>query len=124
MADRYRTFVGALTTANTTIFTVPLANVAATPPVPVTTYIAQSVYVAHHDTSGGGNRYVTGWFVDYSNSNTATKVIQYDMPEDQAPTLLSPAPIVFEGGDSLIIQAEEDNHINYMVSVLEIKEQQ
>jgi hypothetical protein len=42
MSDRFRTF--ALTPANTgvnTLFTVPVANVAATPPTPVTTFMVQ-----------------------------------------------------------------------------------
>jgi hypothetical protein len=43
MSDRFRTF--ALTPANTgvnTLFTVPVANVAATPPTPVTTFMVQN----------------------------------------------------------------------------------
>jgi hypothetical protein len=42
MADVFKNFTGAVTTANTTIFTVPQANVAATPPVPATTYVAKT----------------------------------------------------------------------------------
>ena len=45
MADRFRTF--ALTPANTganTLFTVPVANVAATPPTPVTTFMVKTDY--------------------------------------------------------------------------------
>jgi hypothetical protein len=45
MSDRFRTF--ALTPANTgvnTLFTVPVANVAATPPTPVTTFIEKPLF--------------------------------------------------------------------------------
>mgnify|MGYP005997625037 CR=1 FL=1 len=44
MSDRFRTF--ALAPANTganTLFTVPVANVAATPPTPVTTFMVKTI---------------------------------------------------------------------------------
>ena len=53
MSDRFRTF--ALTPANTgvnTLFTVPVANVAATPPTPVTTFIAKTIIL--HNQAGSG----------------------------------------------------------------------
>ncbi len=53
MSDRFRTF--ALTPANTganTLFTVPVANVAATPPTPVTTFMVKTIVL--HNQAGSG----------------------------------------------------------------------
>ena len=53
MPDRFRTF--ALSPANTganTLFTVPTANVAATPPVPVTTFMVKTI-ILHNDAGSG-----------------------------------------------------------------------
>ena len=54
MADRFRTFkiIPANTGANT-LFTVPTANVAASPPVPVTTFILKTIIL--HNKSGSGS---------------------------------------------------------------------
>ena len=44
MADVFKRFIANLTTTDlTTIFTVPTANVAATPPTPVSTFIVKTI---------------------------------------------------------------------------------
>ncbi len=43
MADVFKRFIANLTTTDlTTVFTVPTANVAASPPVPVSTFISKN----------------------------------------------------------------------------------
>ena len=44
MADVFKRFITNVTTTDlTTVFTVPTANVASTPPVPVSTFIVKSI---------------------------------------------------------------------------------
>jgi len=66
MPDRFRTF--ALSPANTganTLFTVPVADVAATPPVPVTTFMVKTI-VLHNDSGSGTLNAV----LTYNNGST------------------------------------------------------
>ena len=122
MADVFKNFTGILdTTANSTVFTVPIANVAATPPVPATTYIAKTFFVVHEAVT---------------NPKTLIKAFHYDASEDQtigfaaeieagaAINLFQNGIYVFEAGDQLIINSNIANNINWSVSLLEIKGQQ
>jgi len=53
MADVFKRFTQkAANTAAITIFTVPVANVAATPPTPVSTFIVQTI-ILHNDSGSG-----------------------------------------------------------------------
>jgi hypothetical protein len=114
MSDRFRTF--ALTPANTgvnTLFTVPVANVAATPPTPVTTFIAKTI-VLHKGTLDAVLTYNDG-STDFEINNVsvahqATKIIN--------------GTFVFEGGDSLKVTSSSASNLVIKVSVLEIKAQQ
>lgn len=122
MADVFKNFTGILnTTANATIFTVPVANVAASPPVPVTTYVAKTFFIVHEAVS---------------NPKTLVQAYHYDASENQtigfaaeisagvATNLFQNGIYVFEGGDQLIVNANIANNINWSVSLLEIKAQQ
>ena len=122
MADVFKNFTGILdTTANATIFTVPVANVAATPPVPATTYVAKTFFVVHEAVT---------------NPKTLVSAYHYDASEDQtigfaaevsagvALNLFQNGVYVFEAGDQLIVNANIANNINWSVSLLEIKGQQ
>ena len=122
MADVFKNFTGILdTTANSTIFTVPIANVAATPPVPATTYIAKTFFVVHEAVT---------------NPKTLVRAYHYDASEDQtigfaaeieagaAINLFQNGIYVFEAGDQLIVNSNIANNINWSVSLLEIKGQQ
>lgn len=122
MADVFKNFTGILTTtANSTIFTVPVANVAASPPVPVTTYIAKTFFIVHEAVT---------------NPKTLVQAYHYDASENQtigfaaeisagvATNLFQNGIYVFEGGDQLIVKANIANNINWSVSLLEIKAQQ
>ena len=122
MADVFKNFTGILdTTANATIFTVPVANVAASPPVPVTTYVAKTFFIVHEAVT---------------NPKTLVQAYHYDASENQtigfaaeisagvATNLFQNGIYVFEGGDQLIVKANIANNINWSVSLLEIKAQQ
>lgn len=122
MADVFKNFTGILdTTSNATIFTVPTANVASTPPIPTTTYIAKTFFVVHEAVT---------------NPKTLVKAFHYDASEGQtigfaaeitagqATNLFQNGIYVFEEGDQLIINSNIANNINYSVSLLEIKGQQ
>ena len=52
MADVFKRFITNVTTTDlTTVFTVPTANVAATPPVPVSTFIVKTINTHNYDGS-------------------------------------------------------------------------
>ena len=52
MADVFKRFITNITTTDlTTVFTVPTANVAATPPTPVSTFIVKTINVHNYDGS-------------------------------------------------------------------------
>ena len=52
MADVFKRFITNVTTTDlTTVFTVPTANVAATPPTPVSTFIVKTINVHNYDGS-------------------------------------------------------------------------
>lgn len=122
MADVFKNFTGILdTTSNVTCFTVPTANVAATPPVPATTYIAKTFFIVHEAVT---------------NPKTLVSAYHYDASEDQtigfaaevsagvALNLFQNGIYVFEAGDQLIVKSNIANNINWSISLLEIKGQQ
>ena len=52
MADVFKRFIANLTTTDlTTIFTAPTANIAATPPTPVSTFIVKTINTHNYDES-------------------------------------------------------------------------
>ena len=52
MADVFKRFITNVTSTDlTTVFTVPTANVAATPPVPVSTFIVKTINTHNYDGS-------------------------------------------------------------------------
>lgn len=118
MADRFRTFkiIPANTGANT-LFTVPTANVAASPPVPVTTFILKTVVL--HNKSGAGSINATLTYtsnsVDYEINNVAVA--------HQSTEIINLSD-VYEEGDVFKIASSSANNLVAKVSVLEIKEQQ
>ena len=118
MPDRFRTF--ALSPANTganTIFTVPLADVAATPPVPVTTFMVKTI-VLHNDSGSGQLDAV----LTYNNGSTDFEINNVSVAHQS--TKIINGTFVFEGGDSLKITSSAANDLVIKVSVLEMKDQQ
>ena len=118
MADRFRSF--ALSPANTganTLFTVPLANVAATPPTPVTTFMVKTIVL--HNQAGSGT---VDAVLTYNDGSTDFEINNVAVAH-QATTIIN-GTFVFEGGDSLKVTSSSANDLVIKASVLEIKQQQ
>ena len=72
MADVFKRFITNVTTTDlTTVFTVPTANVAATPPTPVSTFIVKTINVHNYD----GSASVTV-NVDHNDGSSAQSRLQ------------------------------------------------
>ena len=118
MADVFKRFIANLTTTDlTTIFTVPTANIAATPPTPVSTFIVKTINTHNYDGSAG----VTV-NVDHNNGSADLQIFQKDVSASDTNTINS--SMVYEQGDSLKVQANAASRAMIEVSVLEIKQQQ
>ena len=118
MPDRFRTF--ALAPANTganTLFTVPTANVAATPPVPVTTFLVKTFVL--HNQAGSGNLDAV---LTYNDGSTDFEINNVSVAH-QATKIIN-GTFVFEGGDALKVTSSAANDLVIKVSVLEMKDQQ
>ena len=72
MADVFKRFITNVTTTDlTTVFTVPTANVAATPPVPVSTFIVKTINTHNYD---GSNSVTVN--VDHNNGSADLQIFQ------------------------------------------------
>ena len=75
MADVFKRFITNVTTTDlTTVFTVPTANVAATPPVPVSTFIVKTINTHNYD---GSNAVTVN--VDHNNGSADLQIFQIDV---------------------------------------------
>ncbi len=118
MADVFRRFIANVTTTDlTTVFTVPTANVASTPPVPVSTFIVKTINVHNYD----GSAAVTV-DIDHNNGSADFQIFQVDVAASNTNTINS--SIVFEQGDAFKVQANAASRAMVEVSVLEVKQQQ
>lgn len=118
MPDRFRTF--ALNPANTganTLFTVPTANVAATPPVPVTTFMVKTIVL--HNNSGSGTLDAV---LTYNDGSTDFEINNVSVAHQS--TKIINGTFVFEGGDAFKVTSSAANDLVIKVSVLEMKDQQ
>jgi len=122
MADVYKNISGAITTSNVVIFTVPEANVAASPPTPVTTFVLKSLWVSHH-TTNTNKVLVTAFHVDSSQSNVAIPFFQ-EVQEKEQFNIFKDGIYIFEAGDQLKIQANLAPEAFFSANFLEIKAQQ
>jgi len=118
MADVFKNFTGQVNIANTTIFTVPEADVANN--VPVTTYVAKTLYVVH-SLANAAKTSVSIWH--YDKSEDVTIGFATETTTGVALNVLQNGIYVFEAGDQLIISANLDGECNYSCSLLEIKQQ-
>ena len=117
MAAVFRRFIANVTTtALTTVFTVPTANVAATPPVPVSTFIVKTINVHNYD----GSAAVTV-DIDHNNGSADFQIFQVDVGASNTNTITS--SIVYEEGDAFKVQANAASRAMVEVSVLEVKQQ-
>ena len=117
MADVFKRFVANLTTTDlTTVFTVPVANVAANPPTPVSTFIVKTINTHNYD----GSSAVTV-NVDHNDGSNDLQIFQIDVSASNTNTINS--SMVYQEGDSMKVQANAASRAMVEVSVLEIKQQ-
>ena len=118
MPDRFRTFaLVPADTAKNTVFTVPTADVAATPPVPVTTFMVKTIVL--HNQSGSGSLDAK---LFYNDGSTDFEINNVGVAHQG--TKIINGTFVFEGGDALKVQSSSANDLVIKVSVLEMKDQQ
>jgi hypothetical protein len=118
MADVFRRFIANLTTTDlTTLFEVPTANVAATPPTPVSTFIVKSINTHNYD----GSSAVTV-NIDHNNGSADLQIFQVDVSASDTNTINT--SMVYQEGDKMKLQANAASRAMVEVSVLEIKQQQ
>ena len=118
MADIYKRLIANLTsTAATTVFTVPTADVAATPPVPVSTFVVKTLAV--HNYHASDTVTVTITHNDGSNDFEIDKV-----DVEATNTTIRQDVKVFQSGDKLKVTANAANKAMVTVSLLEIQQQQ
>jgi len=119
MADVFKNFTLEMTTANTTVFTVPQADVANN--IPVSTYIAKTIYIVHSVGSPTKTAFTLSHY-DASANNTISLVGESKTTE--VFNVLAQGLYVFESGDILYANAAANNELVMSVSLLEIKQQQ
>ena len=118
MADVFKRFITNVTTTDlTTVFTVPTANVAATPPVPVSTFIVKTINTHNYD---GSNAVTVN--VDHNDGSADFQVFQVDVAASNTNTIST--SMVYQEGDAMKVQANAASRAMIEVSVLEIKQQQ
>ena len=118
MADVFKRFIANLTTTDlTTVFTVPTANVAASPPTPVSTFIVKTINTHNYD----GSSTVTV-NIDHNNGSADFQIFQVDVSASDTNTI-SPS-MVYQEGEALKVQANSASRAMVEVSVLEVKQQQ
>jgi len=117
MADVFKRFITNVTTTDlTTVFTVPTANVAATPPVPVSTFIVKTINVHNYD----GSASVT-LNIDHNNGSADFQIFQVDVSATNTNTIST--SMVYQEGDAMKVQANAASRAMIEVSLLEVKQQ-
>ena len=118
MSDVFKRFISNLTsTALTTVFTVPQADVSASPPVPVSTFVVKSLSVHNYHASDSITVTIT-----HNNGSADFEVDEVDVSATDTTTRQDVK--VFEAGDALKVTANAANKAMVTVSLLEIKQQQ
>ena len=118
MANVFRRFITNVTTTDlTTVFTVPTANVAATPPVPVSTFIVKSINTQNYD----GSSSVTV-NIDHHDGSSDFEIFQVDVAASNTNTIST--SMVYQEGDKMKVQANAASRAMIEVSALEVKQQQ
>ena len=104
------------TTDLTTVFTVPTANVASVPPVPVSTFIVKSINTHNYD----GSASVTV-DIDHNDGSADFQIFQVDVSASDTNTIST--SMVYQEGDSMKVQANAASRAMIEVSLLEVKQQ-
>jgi len=116
MADVFERYLVDLTTnGSTDVFTVPVANVAATPPKPVSTYILKNITI-HNDS--GSTVVVT---LTHNDGTSDFEIGNVTVSANSTNT--NSNIFVFSAGDTLKVQANAANRALVSVSLLNIKQQ-
>lgn len=117
MADVFKRFITNVTTTDlTTVFTVPIANVASVPPVPVSTFIVKSINTHNYD----GSASVTV-DIDHNDGSADFQIFQVDVSASDTNTIST--SMVYQEGDSMKVQANAASRAMIEVSLLEVKQQ-
>ena len=117
MADVFKRFITNVTTTDlTTVFTVPTANVASVPPVPVSTFIVKSINTHNYD----GSASVTV-DIDHNDGSADFQIFQVDVSASDTNTIST--SMVYQEGDSMKVQANAASRAIIEVSLLEVKQQ-
>jgi hypothetical protein len=99
VADVFKRFITNVTTTDlTTVFTVPTANVASVPPVPVSTFIVKSINTHNYD----GSASVTV-DIDHNDGSADFQIFQVDVSASDTNTIST--SMVYQEGDSMKVQA-------------------
>ena len=93
-----------------------MADVASTPPIPVSTFIVKTINIHNYD----GSASVTV-DVDHNNGTADFQIFQVDVSATNTNTIIS--SMVYQEGDSLKVQANAASRAMVEVSVLEVKQQ-
>ena len=118
MADVFKRFIANLTNTDlTTVFEVPTANVAATPPVPVSTFIVKTINTHNYD----GSSAVTV-NIDHHDGSSDFQIFQVDVSASDTNTIST--SMVYQEGDKMKVQANAASRAMIEVSLLEVKQQQ
>jgi hypothetical protein len=95
---------------------VPTANVAASPPVPVSTFIVKTINVHNYD----GSASVTV-NIDHNNGSSDLQIFEVDVAATNTNTIST--SMVYQEGDSMKVQANAASRAMIEVSLLEVKQQ-
>ena len=114
MADVFKRFITNVTTTDlTTVFTVPTANVAASPPVPVSTFIVKTINVHNYD----GSASVTV-NIDHNNGSSDLQIFEVDVAATNTNTIST--SMVYQEGDSMKVQANAASRAMIELSLIHI----
>jgi len=117
MADSFKSFsLQPDSTGNVTAYTVPTANVGASPPILPTVGIVKSIIISN---ISGSTVNTKVRMLDSSNSNLEILLHDANLSHPEVKEVLT-HPIVLEEADQIKIQAATADAIEILVSVLEI----
>ena len=118
MADIYKRLIANLTsTGATTVFTVPTADIAASPPVPVSTFVVKTLTVHNYHASDTVTVTIT-----HNDGSNDFEIDEVDV--EATNTTIRQDVKVFQSGDKLKVTANAANKAMVTVSLLEIQQQQ
>src|SRR5210317_2568440 len=117
MADSFKSFsLQPDSTSNVAAYTVPTANVGASPPILPTTTIVKSIVISN---ISGGTVNVKVRMLDSSNSNLEILLHDDNLSHPEVKEVLT-HPIVLEEADQIKIEADTGSAVEILLSIMEI----